>query len=903
MQIPIDSIKKLQIFRKFIKELSSIESNLQIKGKLKRIVPHYFLFISKPTMLSECHDFKHFLNSFMFSMETKNTIQFGDIFKLNSQDTQDLKKILEDNEAWSQIVSFFTSYRWSVSEFDENKDSESITPEILEYLHEQNVKDGKIKGIFYTPRIIGKYMCRKALYYYFQSVLPELKEELKPYFTGSLFDRQINEKSFSKLIDSKIEESAIKKVLRELEKIRILDNACGTGIFLITMLHECYQLLLLFQLDSDSLPNLLKSFISKSLYGVDIDEDAVKITKKRLWVAAYSLLLEKFGSKTSEILGINNEDFNIEVGNSIFGSFFDINQEMGHMDEENRENQKEYERFNIYFFNKFIKNANSKISYDEYLNLKPFHWSLKFPQINKEGGFNIVIGNPPYIKEYDNRTIFNALKKSPYYQGKMDIWYFFACSALDLLRTDGILCYIAQNNWITNFGAKKMRSKIKETARLLEFVDFHETKIFGKAEIQTMIMLLKKETNKVPTQYPVLLKKIKDNVISDQTFLEFLHTHENINKKEFQIENVLLNCNGTKDQDDAFRFSDKFLEEIFSYIISRPNIQYLSPEEIGNGCDPHQYKLSRENMKKLQEIYPNNPYRFNEGIFVLTNEEMQKIPWTEQELKEIIKPFYTSEEFDRYFIKSPNKYWIIYTRSDANRIIEQYPHVKAHLDRFKEIITSDNKPYGLHRARKQHLFEGKKIFSLRKTEFPSFTYSECSTYVGQSFNIIQPKTIDYFYLLGILNSKLIAFWLKHKGKMQGKNYQVDVEPLVSIPIITISEKRDLISFLTEFIVKSRIISPFSELIDYLVFENYFYHYFYTTGLNNSEERLLSQTILEKLESHIPNILSVELSDSDEIFRIKNIIVQILEEIEVKKIIEKIKQNVWIQRILKILEID
>ena len=74
-------------------------------------------------------------------------------------------------------------------------------------------------------------------------------------------------------------------------------------------------------------------------------------------------------------------------------------------------------------------------------------------------GFDIVIGNPPYIKEYTDRSVFDGLRQSAYYQGKMDIWYLFACDALDRLKTStGLLCFIATNNWVTNAGASIMKS-------------------------------------------------------------------------------------------------------------------------------------------------------------------------------------------------------------------------------------------------------------------------------------------------------------------------------------------------------------------------------------------------------------------------------------------------------------
>lgn len=77
----------------------------------------------------------------------------------------------------------------------------------------------------------------------------------------------------------------------------------------------------------------------------------------------------------------------------------------------------------------------------------------------------------------------------------------------------------------------------------------------------------------------------------------------------------------------------------------------------------------------------------------------------------------------------------------------------------------------------------KKIFSVRKCAEPTFTYTDFDCYVSATFYVIKSQRIDMKFLTAIFNSKLIAFWLRHKGKMQGNNFQIDKEPLLSIPIV------------------------------------------------------------------------------------------------------------------------
>ena len=136
-----------------------------------------------------------------------------------------------------------------------------------------------------------------------------------------------------------------------------------------------------------------------------------------------------------------------------------------------------------------------------------------------------------------------------------------------------------------------------------------------------------------------------------------------------------------------------------------------------------------------------------------------------------------------YFFKETDKNSLELTARDERDI-------KKHLDKFKKVITSDNAPYGLHRARKESFFNGEKIIAVRKcVDRPIFSYVDFNSYVSATFYVIKPANIDLKYLTGILNSKLIAFWLKNKGKMQGSNYQVDKEPLLNIPIVNTKDEK------------------------------------------------------------------------------------------------------------------
>ena len=198
----------------------------------------------------------------------------------------------------------------------------------------------------------------------------------------------------------------------------------------------------------------------------------------------------------------------------------------------------------------------------------------------------------------------------------------------------------------------------------------------------------------------------------------------------------------------------------------------------------------QENLNRRNQKILGARHEVGEGIFVLSKEEYSRLGELNDLEKKLIRPYYTSKEINRYVGDRQNNYYIIYTDKTINKNISKYPNIKAHLDIYEEIMTSDNKPYGLHRPRRTEIFIGEKIIGLRKCIEPSFSYVDFDTYISQTFNIIKTDRIDLKYLTGILNSNVVKFWLRFKGKMQGDHYQVDKGPLLSIPIVRARADRE-----------------------------------------------------------------------------------------------------------------
>jgi adenine-specific DNA-methyltransferase len=240
------------------------------------------------------------------------------------------------------------------------------------------------------------------------------------------------------------------------------------------------------------------------------------------------------------------------------------------------------------------------------------------------------------------------------------------------------------------------------------------------------------------------------------------------------------------------------IESILEKIARKRNFELDGDKEVAQGIVAPQDFVNSAAKARLGE-----KFRVGDGIFCLGTNEKRALDLTSEE-QSIIRPFFTTRELGRYFGSKANKLWVIYTDSRFKKrgAMAPYPNIKRHLDQFKKVITSHNRPYGLHRARDERFFVGEKIISLRKCIEPCFTYTEFPCYVSQTHNVIKTSRINQSYLAALLNSRLVRFWLKHKGKMQGKHFQVDKEPLLAIPLyVPVDSEQMEIAKLVERIIE------------------------------------------------------------------------------------------------------
>ena len=738
---------------------------------------------------------------------------------------------------FDSLLTMLSQYNFTIDENDPNDAEVGVDPEMLGRIFENLLEDNKDKGAFYTPKEIVQYMCRESLIAYLQTDQKEEDKECIRHFVtthDAALLGDLKEDIDQKLID-----------------VKICDPAIGSGAFPMGLLRELFFCRSAIEPNIvENAANIKRHIIQNNIYGVDIERGAVDIARLRFWL---SLIVDE---KSPEALP--NLDFKIMQGNSlleqykgadlatmtekkvggqgvtIFDSMLDVYRknlrdkltEYYACPEHDKKVQLRKDIADI--VKKELSEQGINIDFgdiDMSANNQFFLWHTWFHDIfsrpSKEG-FDIVIGNPPYVKEYVNRHAFDGFREtSPYYMGKMDLWYGFACHGIDLLCQSGHLCFIAQNNWTTSAGAKKMRNKIVEDVCILQMIDFNTYMVFENADIQTMIMLFEK------------------NQTADNYGLDYRIMTEDATKEDML---ALLNRQICRNTDRIQKFSrTNYANKLFTFsendvIFEKisENKVFLQDDEIAQGIVFPQDFLDKKGAAKLENRLP-----IGSGIFGLSNDEKDKLNLSDNE-KSIIKPYFTTEQIGRYYTIPSNSKWLIYTDSSFKRAnsMDDYPHIKAHLDQFIDIFTSDNKPYGLHRSRKEKFFQGEKIISLRKcVERPCFSYSDFDCYVTQTFFSIKTTRWNMKFLTGVLNSKLVAFWLRHKGKMQGSNYQVDKEPLqgIPLPLIDLSLQQPIIDLVDAILTKKKQ-SPQADILD---LENTIdYHVYNLYGLSDNEIKIV-----------------------------------------------------------------
>ena len=460
---------------------------------------------------------------------------------LFERDEVDKMNIRLPASLFNNLFTFLASYNFTVDENDPDDAEIGVDPEMLGKIFESLLEDNKSKGAFYTPKEIVRYMCKESLIAYLCEQLSVNSEQNKNTKVTTDIDSQITDHSslITKIrtfvetheMQSELEpyRDTLYKALRE---VKICDPAIGSGAFPMGLLNElwrCREALAVS--DSCSLitvhrSQLKKEIIENNIYGVDIERGAIDIARLRFWL---SIVVD---SEVPEALP--NFDYKFMQGNSLIESFEGVDlsrmmdQEgmmsglgkgknkaganqlaMEYTSDETKHNLRLLlqEYFSLTDHAKKVAarstiNGNVKryiaqqgltssaevrlSALDPSANQEFFLWHTWFKDIFDKGGFDIVIGNPPYVVIGADGT-YSTYKTA----SCLDLYAFFYERAVNLLSKNGILSFITSSLFVKGMKFHLLRDFLQENVTVIAF-RIEGDNVFKNAKIPTATFIAKK---------------------------------------------------------------------------------------------------------------------------------------------------------------------------------------------------------------------------------------------------------------------------------------------------------------------------------------------------------------------------------------------------------------------------
>lgn len=471
-----------------------------------------------------------------------------------------------------------------------------------------------------------------------------------------------------------------------------------------------------------------KRILLNNIYGVDIDRQAVEVTK-------LSLLLKVLEGENDETISKQLKLFqeralpdlgnNIKCGNSLIG--WDI------------------------------LNDNSGLTQEAIDRINPFDWEKEFPEIFQRGGFSVVIGNPPYVRQ-EGLGEFKGYFQKHYkvYQGTADLYAYFIERGVSLLREGGIFSYIVANKWMrANYGLP-LRAWLKEQC-IEEIIDFGDLQVFQGATTYPCIIRITK--SKPHTRFEVTQIKT----------LEFQNLSDYVKENHYSVNQSALD-------DKGWSLADEKTQALLGKINSKG--VFLS-EYVGG-------KIYRGILTGLNEA------------FVIDGSTKERLIAEDARSAELIRPFLAGRDIKRYEMPVNDKYLILMPRGwtrersensdDAFGWLRQnYPAIANHLQPFSEAAEKRYDKgehwWELRACDYYDEFENRKIIYPNICKRPEFAFDQNGIYTNQKCFIIPT---DNMYLLGMLNSSTTYFLFRSiLPKLRGDFYEPSYVYFKDFPIRTI----------------------------------------------------------------------------------------------------------------------
>lgn len=426
---------------------------------------------------------------------------------------------------FDNLFSFLASYNFTVDENDPDDAEIGVDPEMLGKIFESLLEDNKAKGAFYTPKEIVRYMCKESLIAHLVSKLPDLSDKVIRTFVET-HEMQPELETCRDILES---------VLRD---VKICDPAIGSGAFPMGLLNELWRCREALGTGLSRL-QLKKEIIENNIYGVDIERGAIDIARLRFWL---SIVVD---SDKPEALP--NFDYKFMQGNSLIESYggFDLSRIAGKtvgrpststqyvIGLDSDLSQKNLQRLLREYFSVtdhlkkatmrqaindevkrlILNSAGGTPSFISKLNdLDPsanqefFLWHTWFKDIFDKGGFDIVIGNPPYVVVEANGKYRNYETES-----SLDLYAYFYERAVKLLKSNGIISFITSSLFVKGLKYTSLRSFLENNVSVVAF-RIEGDSVFENAGIPAATFIAQKARGKWKFEDFYADKKMVDKI-------------------------------------------------------------------------------------------------------------------------------------------------------------------------------------------------------------------------------------------------------------------------------------------------------------------------------------------------------------------------------------------------------
>ncbi|TWV14347.1 N-6 DNA methylase [Bacteroidaceae bacterium HV4-6-C5C] len=725
------------------------------------------------------------------------------------------------------LFSILTRYNFTIEENTPNEQQVALDPELLgkvfenllgAYNPETKETARNQSGSFYTPREIVNYMVDESLQAYLEKT-----PVVMSLFSDDFLKNPANEKEYQ-------------SIAQRLKSIKVLDPACGSGAFPMGLLNRIVDLLQKIHIE-ESVYELKLTIIENCIYGSDIQSIAAQITKLRFFislicncekdanksnfgiptlpnletkfVAANSLIAKKkpaiignlfedpeIEPTKKELAKIRHEHFSAKSASAkrrLRDKDLELREKLARLLSENRDFAPEDAK-QLADWNPYDQNSVSQFFDPEWM-------------FGMNDGFDIVIGNPPYIQLQNNGGELSALYEGCKYSTFArtgDIYCLFYERGWQLLKPNGHLCYITSNKWMRAGYGEKTREFFATQSNPKLLIDFEGVKIFESATVDTNILLFSKGENKQKTVCAVTNKQNKDSVKNLSVFVQ---------------------QNG-----DAYSFNNST-----PWVILSPIEQSIRRKIEAVGTPLKDWDIN---------IYRGVLTGYNEAFIISTEKRDEILANCQSEEEctrtaELIRPILRGRDIKRYEYEWADL-WIIATFPSRHYDIESFPAVKDYLlsigiERLEQ--TGDT-----------HIINGEKIRARKKTcnewfetqdsisyweDFSkpkivwkiignqmAFAYDTNNYIMNNACYIMTGNHLDY--LLAVLNSQAITWYsyVTNMNKTGVGDVQVGGQNIVTFPIPIYDVKKTELVELAEFansITNKNVALPFVDAkIEYLV---------------------------------------------------------------------------------------